>query len=345
MGTNSKDTDGVYCRSQQARSACRAPVPHTPPASPDRTSFNPAQPNPTSPRRAPTRPAATGCARLLPILLLTVASAPSLAYEPAIHQKLTFIAAKQLSRCLADTEVPELNALQVRIIAKANTRQADANLFVRMFRWNYYDRSGVGDRDILWVIDTRFHKHFNEVVQRIEAAQVDNDRYRDLGRVVGYVQEVTSPPHAVPVYATRWWRFAFRDRFDRYPVDEAGVARLVEDSCAAAMATGPSYHAVLETAARDTLAAVQAPITGLPVSWEVFWTPHENPGRFGSYGPAGNNFGQGARFPCGQVERCVLLRDDPLYAEFALRRHAAAVLASMRAILRAQGFSGEHAAP
>ena len=274
-------------------------------------------------------------------VLLCSAAGASHAYEPAIHQKLTFVAAKQLSRCLAGTEVPGLNALEVRTIAKANTRQADANLFVRMFRWNYYDRSGVRDRDILWVIDTRFHEHFDEVVERIETAEAARDRHRNLGRIVGYVQDVTSPPHAVPVYATRWWRFALQDRFDRYPVDEDGIAALVDGSCDHVMRPARDYHEVLEEAARGTLAAVQQTIDGLPVSWEVFWRPHDNSGRFGSYGPAGNNFGRGARFPCGYEDKCVLLDDDPLYAEFALRRHAAAVLASMRAILLAQGFRRE----
>ena len=274
-------------------------------------------------------------------VLLAVQAGPSLAYEPAIHQKLTFIAAKQLNRCLAGTEVPGLNALQVRTIAKANTRQADANLFVRLFRWNYYDRSGVGDRDVLWVIDTRFHEHFDEVVERVETAMPAGKHYRDLGRIVGYVQDVTSPPHAVPVYATRWWRLALKDRFDRYPVDEEGVAVLVDRSCDDVMRPARDYHAVLEAAARDTLAAVQQTMDGLPVTWEVFWRPHQNPGRFGSYGPAGNNFGRGAQFPCGHTEKCVLLRDDPLYAEFALWRHAAAVVASMRAMLLAQGLREE----
>jgi len=101
-------------------------------------------------------------------VLTACTAGPALGYESRIHQKLTFIAAKQLNRCVSGSDVPGVNALQVRIIAKANTRQADANLFVRMFRWNYYDRSGVGDRDILWIIDTRFHEHFDEVVRRME---------------------------------------------------------------------------------------------------------------------------------------------------------------------------------
>ena len=272
--------------------------------------------------------------------LLIIAAGRSFAYEPSIHRKLTFVAAKQLKRCLADQAVPGLNALQVRNIAEANTRQADTNLFVRLFRWNYYDRSGVGDRDILWVIDTRFHEHFDEVVRRMDAAPEASARYRDLGRIVGYVQDVTSPPHVVPVYATRWWRLALKDRFDRYPVDEEGVTALVAQSCDAALKPARDYHVVLDETARDTLAAVRQTIDGLSVSWEAFWRPHKNPGRFGSYGPAGNNFGRGTRFPCGQPEKCVLLRDDPLYADFALQRHAAAVVASMRAMLLAQGLPG-----
>ena len=287
-------------------------------------------------------PAPFGCVRspaaglALACVLGVLAAGPARGYEPDIHQKLTFIAAKQLNRCVEGSGAPGVNALQVRIIAKANTRQADANLFVRMFRWNYYDRSGVGDRDMLWVIDTRFHEHFDEVARRIEAAAEASDRYRELGRVVGYVQDVTSPPHAVPVFATRWWRLALQDRFDRYPVDEDAVSGLVEGNCEQAMQPAPDFHGVLEEAARDTLAAVRQPVTGLPVTWEVFWKADEDPGRFGSYGPAGNNFGRGARFPCGASVRCVLLDDDPLYADFAVGRHAAAVVASMRAMMIVQ---------
>ena len=291
----------------------------------------------TSPAQPAYRRARISAAGIVALCVLaSFAAGPARGYEPDIHQKLTFVAAKLLNRCVEGSGVPGVNALQVRIVAKANTRQADANLFVRMFRWNYYDRSGVGDRNILWVIDTRFHEHFDEVVRRVGAAQQASDRYKELGRIVGYVQDVTSPPHAVPVYATRWWRLALKDRFDRYPVDEDAVSGLVEGSCDEVTKPAPDFHAVLEEAARDTLAAVREPVTGLPVTWEVFWSPDEDPGKFGSYGPAGNKFGRGARFPCGQSERCVLLDDDPLYAEFAMQRHAAAVIASVRAMMIAQ---------
>ena len=359
---------------------------------------------------------------LLLALPLALLPRPAPAYEPEIHQKLTFLAAKQFNRCVADTDLPGLNALQVRIVAKANARQADLNFFVRIFRWNYYDRSGVGDRDILWVIDTRFHEHFDQLLRRVAAAADAHDRYQNVGRIIGYIQDVSSPAHAVPVYASRWWRLSTKDRFDRYPVDEERLAETVAGRCdqalalprpvlqaaygdasapaqspgppatrpadqAAGAATGAAavagkaraaeqeateptaateqgavaeqgtageqvaeaersawqdagvagYQALLEAAARETLEAVRAPMIGLPATWEVFWTPDEDPGSFGAYGPAGNNFGRGARFPCGLSEQCELLRDDPLYAAFALERHAAAVLRTMQALAIAQG--------
>ena len=294
------------------------------------------------------------CRRAALALALGLLPGLALAYEPEIHQKLTFLAAKQFNRCVDGTDLPGLNALQVRIVAKANARQADLNFFVRIFRWNYYDRSGVGDRDILWVIDTRFHEHFDQLVRRIAAAEDAHDRYRNAGRIIGYIQDVSSPAHAVPVYASRWWRLSTKDRFDRYPVDEERLAEAVAGRCDQALAlprpvlqaadgdAAAGYQAVLEAAARETLAAVRAPMIGLPATWEVFWTPDEDPGSFGAYGPAGNNFGRGARFPCGLSERCELLRDDPLYAAFALERHADAVLRTMQALAIVQGQAIAH---
>lgn len=265
-------------------------------------------------------------------LLLLLGTVPAAAYEPQIHQQLTFLAAKQFNRCVADTAVAPISALQVRYAAKANTKQADTNFFVRIFRWNYYDRSGVGNRDLMWVVDTRFHPHFDELVERIDRAKDPAARYRDLGRLLGYVQDVTSPAHAVPVYTARFWRFAVTDRFDSYELDQDALAEAIEGRCDDVLAPVANFPGVLEAAAVDTLKAVQAPMFGMPVSWEVFWRLSENPGNFGDYGPAGNNFGRSAGFRCGEKQRCVLLNDDPLYADFALQRHLAAVIGSMRAM-------------
>ena len=55
-----------------------------------------------------------------------------------VHQQLTFLAAKQLSRCDQTSELQPLSALDTRYVVRANIAQADSNVFWRMFRWNYY---------------------------------------------------------------------------------------------------------------------------------------------------------------------------------------------------------------
>ncbi len=258
------------------------------------------------------------------------------AYESATHQKLTFVAAKQLNRCLEESDLPKMRPLQLRVIIKENANLADRNIFLRMIRWNYYDRGGDVGKKLLWVVDTRFHEHFDRQVQRLSQDAAPTAAYRRAGRILNYVQEVTSPAHAVPVYTARWWRLGFRDRFDGYRVDQARLAAAVERSCRYVLASPADYHSILRQTAEDTLTAVQAPMFGLPTTWEAFWTPHEDAGKFGEYGPAGNNFGRDVSFRCGDAERCVLLREDPLYQDFALQRHITAVVASMRVLLTVQ---------
>ena len=275
-------------------------------------------------RRLPTRLALAS--------LVWALAAGAAAYESPIHQKLTFLAAKQLNRCLAGRTIPPVNALQVRMIARANARQAETNILVRMTRWNYYDRSGVGDRDILWVIDTRFHEHFDRQVREL-ATLGGAEAFPYVGRILNYVQDVTSPAHAAPVYTARWWRLGLRDRFDGFPIDEDRVAAAVRGSCTHVLAGAADYAGVLRETAEDTLTAIEAPMFGLPASWEMFWTLNENPGKFGEYGPAGNNFGRNANFRCGDQGRCALLSEDPLYRDFAVQRHIGAVVASMRVML------------
>ncbi len=68
----------------------------------------------------------------------------------------------------------------------------------------------------------------------------------------------------------------------------------------------------------------------------MFWELNDDPENFGEYGPAGNNFGRATEFRCQSDDRCVLLNDDPLYAEFARQRHASAVRGTLGAMLLVQ---------
>jgi len=205
-----------------------------------------------------------------------------------------------------------------------------------MFNWRYYDRDSESERSLLWAIDTRFHEQFNHALKRLKRTQDPAKRYINLGRVVSYVQLVSSPAHTVPVFTARFWRFSLSDRFDRYPVDEPAIQQALDDDCSFVEQPATDYAAILRRVAADTLVAVRSPIAGLPTTWEAFWEFADEADSFGEYGPAGNNFGRATEFPCANEERCVLLNDDPLYAQFALLRHIAAVQGTMDAFLLMQ---------
>jgi len=260
---------------------------------------------------------------------------PALAYDAKAHQQMTFLAAKQLSRCLGSSGEQLFSPLEVRVIATNNAALADGNFFVRLFRWNYYDPLERQDSAVAWVLDTRFTGHFRSLVRDIERAESEERALEALGRLVSYIQMVTSPARALPVYAPRFWRWTFADRFDHYPLRDAELeARLGED-CLHLERVPESFQALLAEVAGDTVRALQGPIGRLPATWESFWTPSDVPGEFGSYGPAGNNFGRYTEFPCGptDINRCVLITDDPAYMAFALERQLAAVRATARAML------------
>lgn len=270
------------------------------------------------------------------LLLLLCSAGPAGAYDGKVHQFLTFLAAKQFNRCVEDTDLPPLTPLQVRYIARANASLVDRSIFARMFNWRYYDPADQTASSVLWLVNTRFHGHFDELAARLETEQDPVDAYQDLGRLVSYVQMVTAPARAVPVYGARFWRLSFSDRFDGYPVDEEALTALVEGDCGFLEDTPMSYVEVLSATADRTLAAVHGSIDGMPAKWTVFWKPSKDPGSFGDYGRAGNSFGRRTEFRCGSDERCVLLQDDPLYREFALARHLDAIRGTQAAMLLMQ---------
>ena len=205
------------------------------------------------------------------VVACAIAAPPASAYEGSLHQELTFIAAKHFNNCAGDASLPRLTPLQVRYIAKANVRQTEANIFRRMTRWNYYDREEQRPRSMLWFIQTRMHQHFNGLVRELDGAEALADRYSGLGRIVNYVQDMTSPAHVVPVFTARWWRWDISDRFDRYPVDVDAVSAAVGDDCADLDANPEDWDALLSATADRTLSAVREQIPGLPVSWQAFW--------------------------------------------------------------------------
>jgi hypothetical protein len=282
-----------------------------------------------------------GCRQLLvvlPLLLLLLPDAH--AYRGETRQSLTFLAAKRFNRCVEGTDVPRLTALQVRNLVRGNLNEAERNVLRRSLRWGYYDRSGDVDGRLLWTIETRLHGRYDSIVEDTLAEEgvSENRRYEFLGVLVHYLQSVTIPADVVPIFHPRPWRWPAGDRYSVYEVEEEVLEAGLGDLCGELFGTAgdASFKGLLDGTATATMAAIQAPIADMDATWEAFWEDDE-PGRFGSYGPAGNTFGRAARFRCGE-DTCRLLDGDPIYEEFAVSQHRLAVLATMRAVLVLQRF-------
>lgn len=295
------------------------------------------------------------------LFVLLWASTGAHGYQGELHQQLTFLSAKQLSRCSdvaplrnqQHTQLPgdRLSALDTRYVVRANVARAKSNIFARTFRWNYFDVSREGSETVIGVFDTRFNERFKNVSTRLLNAQQRRDRLEAFGEMLSYLQDVSTPSRVVPVFTGRWWAFSMQDRFDRYSID---VGRLEADSDAlcnevvdmlaqvADQDLASSLRNLLMQSGRRTLNAVEQTISGMPARWTVFWQPSEkNPGGdFGDYGAAGNNFGNRVDFRCATAEdpkmRCLLLQGDPLYQEFAYTRHRDALRTTMLAMLIVQ---------
>ncbi len=281
--------------------------------------------------------------RLFSALLLALLAGSAWAYASETRQQLTFLAAKQFNECVTGTEVPRLTALQVRNLVRGNLSEGDRGIARRTVNWQFYDRSNQSTPRVLWAIDTRLHARFDELAYAVLADGVGEDlpRFERLGEVVHYLQSVTVPANTVPIFHPRLWRWNSADAFTEYPLDREALASRLGQVCVELLATPDTegLSTLLDSTAAVTIANIRAPIADMNASWQVFWREGEA-GEFGSYGPAGNRFGRESEFPC-RSERCRLLENDPIYADFALRQHRLAVVSSMRAMLILQRFRAQ----
>ena len=97
------------------------------------------------------------------------------------------MAAKQLSLCDQASGDGVMSALDTRYIVRANVAQAESNVFVRMFRWNYYNRDEGREKAALGIIDTRFHAHFNSLASDLAKLYESEERYKTLGKLLNYI--------------------------------------------------------------------------------------------------------------------------------------------------------------
>ncbi len=151
------------------------------------------------------------------LIAALLGSSATHAYQAELHQQLTFLSAKQISRCMVDWQTTNsaalgepLSALDVRDVVRANAARAKGFFLGRMFRWNYLDISQDDSDAVLGVFDTRFNSRFHDLSAQLLSQSPQRDRLEALGGLLSYLQDVSTPSRVVPVYTGRWWRFLCR---------------------------------------------------------------------------------------------------------------------------------------
>lgn len=255
------------------------------------------------------------CLLLVLALLLPVGAS---AFSVPNHEALTRAA---LDAVHQEGGTPVLERYRATLLEA--TQAEDLNLPVKWTGWNHFYHPGV-------TLDSAFRKDSSARVRALweeaeeAASQGQLERAFDrVGHLVHHIQDMASPPHVVPVM------HGLNDRFEQQPLSALVLARAPERQLAPM--SGPEAQDAL---ARETLEVVRTgslSVEGGAIPWSAFWAEPvpPTPGVFGSYGAAGNSFGQ-TRVRWRGREWTV---DPARYAEFLDARTDAAVAYSRAFLL------------
>lgn len=226
-------------------------------------------------------------------LIIFVLSLPAHAFEPRKHADFSREAAAIYQVCTGR----ELPGNVIDAFVKGSVREDDPTL-ERALNWHFYNRDGkIGTyRKFFLTCEGSngriFQKRLDTLDYLIDAKRPLDEIYAVAGRAVHHIQDMSSPPHAMPIYHTIF------DKFDKYEFTPTSVD--VSGICADAGTKKYVPLELLENAARNTLEAVERPVVfddGKTVSgetWLKFWGGPEDQcyAGFSTYGAYGNSFGK-----------------------------------------------------
>lgn len=247
-----------------------------------------------------------------------------MAFDRNVHEMLTRSAIKVYHDCqqLAPEEASRHGVMAKELqdeVVRWNGEQDGVfvTLIGRFFDWHFYNTNQVTDQG--WV------RHFMDRVferrrQSLETAAARNrpaaELYVRAGAVMHYLQDVSSPPHVVPVYHWKVGPFGVPEPYDGFLIDEmeeryAGELAVTPGQCRELLAWEGSFPTLLAAEAAMTLAAVDEAIPAPnnpadhPFKWNAFWRPRGDSGPqchpeedlrsgFGSHGRFCQDFGRGS---------------------------------------------------
>lgn len=280
----------------------------------------------------------------LTLLAICIVASPTdgYAYLPVIHETLTRIAGERFNECAVRKGHEPLKCESIGNIVKGVRYEDDQFILKRLLTWHFYDRSPK-KRESIICKRTRLHARFDELSKRVNRSAPSKEAYSELGKLIHYLQDVTVPAHAIPIFHPTpilKWPFTKNDSFDEFAVQKSDSTDIANEECDNLLegGIGKSYNELLSATAQSTLNSISEPIGDTSETWSVFWQLSE-PGSFGCYGPEGNNFGKAIPLDC-EGEACNLEEGDPIYVEYAKARHLEAIDVTIRAILNYQQRAG-----
>lgn len=200
---------------------------------------------------------------MVPVLFCLLS--PAQAFDLGTHRALT-----ERSVALVVEERPEVQEQLHRLVL--GNRAEDLDLPTKWGRYSHYlDPTGALDHARRQPSAERvaeLEQDFEAAAKRGNVAQA----WRLVGHMLHHVQDMGSPPHVVPVPHN------FTDGFER--MDFSAAIEVADGRGLAALSPLVAQLALAE----ETRAAILEP--GVPTWWVA------RPGRFGTYGPGGNDFGR-----------------------------------------------------
>lgn len=239
---------------------------------------------------------------ILCVMLFVLSASCSWAFERQAHIEMSRAAVGlYLELYTADAlNDHELTTLFI----DASAREDDITLSMqRLFNWHFYDPgSRLGHS--WWGASKSNSRRYAALVEDLIAAPGSNPEgiYEYAGRLAHHIQDMSSPPHTVPVYHTT------NDPFDKYSTGTISHTRPAKTSLDdlkgdRKQLTADLLNEMLKSAAERTIKTVAAPVSyngsKIATDWTGFWRSHELAGNecgeepragFGCYGK--NTFGK-----------------------------------------------------
>jgi hypothetical protein len=225
--------------------------------------------------------------------LILILAIPANAFEPNKHAVFSREASSVYQSCTGRVLPEKL----IRGFTEGSVREDDITL-ERARNWHFYNRDGkIGTYRKYYLTcegsnERIFWKRLDTLDHLIAAGRPLQEIYAAAGRVVHHIQDMSSPPHAMPIYHVG------DDKFDKYEA----VPKILDVSKICEDVNAKIYlpHDLLEKAANNTLIAVDGFVvfdgdkTIESESWLKFWGGHEDESLAGfrTYGEYGNVFGR-----------------------------------------------------